>query len=172
MGNECLCRWRLRLPLGRRRWVDPRWHKSLRLELDQELDDVLELPPGPVIGGQAYILPPMSTEEWEKKKRILFDDKTGRVWPNAELSERAKFTRECVLRQFWQSFVEDMENAIRTNDELSCAIALMDKIGGWENWVGSRFAASMWIYTNAVICDGQNHVQNLGTTNSGLLWKP
>ena len=37
----------------------------------------------------------------------------------------------------------------------------MDRMGGWEeeNWVGSRFAASMWICTKAVKCDGQNHMQ-------------
>ena len=51
------------------------------------------------IGGQACRLPPISTAEW-KEKRILFDEKTGRVWPNAELSERAQFPREYVLRQF------------------------------------------------------------------------
>ena len=42
------------------------------------------------------------------------------------------------------------------------AITAMDKIGGWEeeNWVGSRFAASMWKNTKEVICNGQNHMQN------------
>ena len=38
----------------------------------------------------------------------------------------------------------------------------MDKIEGWEeeSWVGSRFAASIWIYTKAVICNGQNNMQD------------
>ena len=99
---------------------------------------------GPVIGGQAYRIPPLTTEAWEEMK-ILFDDKTGRVWPNAEWSEKPKCRREYVLKQFWQPFVDDrfdLENAIWMKAEFSCAI------GGWEeeNWVGSRFGASMWIY--------------------------
>ena len=42
----------------------------------------------------------------------------------------------------------------------------MDRFGGWEggeqdNWVGPRFDASMWICTKAVVCNRQNHMQNL-----------
>ena len=60
-------------------------------------------------------------------------------------------SQENVLRRFWQSFVEgkfDMENAIQTEAEFSSAIDVTDKIGVWEegHWVGSRSAASMWIY--------------------------
>ena len=56
----------------------------------------------------------------------------------------------------------DLDNAIQTMAEFSCAIAVMDKIGWWEeeHWVGSRFTACMWICTKAAICDGQNNVQN------------
>ena len=39
------------------------------------------------------------------------------------------------MRQFWQSFVDDRfnsEHAIQTKAEFSSAIAVMDKIGGWE----------------------------------------
>ena len=70
------------------------------------------------------------------------------------------------LRQFWQSSVEDkfdVENPIQTKAEFSFAIAVMDKIGGSEevNWVGSRFAASMWIFTKAVIyAMGKTNMQN------------
>ena len=90
--------------------------------------------PGSAIGGQTYRIPPINTAEW-------------------------------VLRQFWQSFMEDkfdLENAIQKKAEFSYAIAVMDKIGGCEeeNWVGSRYAASMWIYTEAVLCNGQNHMEN------------
>ena len=46
MCDECFCRWRLRLPLGRRRWVNSRWLKSLRFEFGSRLDDVLERLPG------------------------------------------------------------------------------------------------------------------------------
>ena len=53
----------------------------------------------------------------------------------------------------------DLDNAIQTKTEFSYANA--DKNGGWEeeNWVGSRFAASMWIYTKALICSLQNNMQ-------------
>ena len=86
---------------------------------------------------------------WRAKK-IQFDEKTGRTWPNAQLSARARFTREDVLKQFWQSFVDDrsdLDNAIQTKAEFSWAIAVMDKIGGWEEGdrVESRFASNMWI---------------------------
>ena len=39
----------------------------------------------------------------------------------------------------------------------SDATAVMDKVEGWkeEEWVGSKFAASMWIYTKAAMCDGR-----------------
>ena len=50
----------------------------------------------------------------------------------------------------------ELDNAIQTQAEFSYAIAVMDRIGGWkeeeseqENWVGPRFAASMWIYTKS-----------------------
>ena len=38
----------------------------------------------------------------------------------------------------------------------------MNKIGRWEeqDGVGSRFAACMRVFTKAVICNGQNHMQN------------
>ena len=55
----------------------------------------------------------------------------------------------------------DLDNAIQTKSEFSYAIAVMTKSEGWEeeSWVGSKFAASMWIYTKAVICNGQNNMQ-------------
>ena len=44
-----------------------------------------------------------------------------------------------------------------------CAMTVLDKICGWgeeENWVGSLFAACMWVYTKHVLCDGQETTQN------------
>ena len=92
-----------------------------------------------MLGGQTYRIPPMTTAAWEEKK-ILFDEKTVRMWPK-------------------QSFVDDrfdLENPIQTKAEFSNANAVMDKIGRREeeDWVGSRFAASMWMYTKAVVCNG------------------
>ena len=70
-----------------------------------------------------------------------------------------------MLRQFGHAFVDDrfdLENAIQTNAEFSYAIAVMDKIGGWEeeNRVRSRYAANMWIYTKSVTCNGENNMHN------------
>ena len=51
--------------------------------------------------------------------------------------------REYVQKQFWLSFVDegfDLDNAIQTEAEFSCAIA------GWEDeesWEGSKLAARM-----------------------------
>ena len=42
------------------------------------------------------------------------------------------------------------------------AMTVMDKIEveEQEKWVGSRFAACMWIYTEAVLCAGQESTQD------------
>ena len=48
---------------------------------------------------------------------------------------KTELTRENVVKQFWTSFVEDkfdVDDAIQTKAEFSYAIAVMDKIGGWE----------------------------------------
>ena len=55
--------------------VDPRWHESPRLKFgSRNWTMCWHLLPRPVIGGQAYRIPPMSTAEWEEK-RVLFDGK-------------------------------------------------------------------------------------------------
>ena len=37
----------------------------------------------------------------------------------------------------------------------------MDKVEGWneEKWVGSKFSACMWLYTEAVLCDRRGPTQ-------------
>ena len=61
-----------------------------------------------------------------------------------------RISRETILAVFVEDKF-DPHNAIQTKAEFSCAIAVMDRIGGWEeekgkqaNWVGSRFAASIF----------------------------
>ena len=80
---------------------------------------------------------PLTLEEW-KAMKSQFDEQVGSTWPNPKPSERARFTK----------------NAKQTSAVFSHATAVMDKVGGWEeeDWVGSRFAACMWIYAKAVIC--------------------
>ena len=53
-------------------------------------------------------------------------------------------------------------------------MTVMDKVDGWneEKWVGSYFAASMWINTKAVFCDGRKRDPPLDLQpNSQLSWK-
>ena len=101
--------------------------------------------------------PPISTDEWEEKK-ILFDEKTGRTWPQiAKISAVAMATRECVLKQVWALYVRDefdLISAIQTHAELSYAMQSWTKseVGKKEkrekkNKICSEFAASMWICT-------------------------
>ena len=111
--------------------------------------------------GQAYRITPLTAEEWEATK-TQFDEKTWRTWPNPEQSETARFTREYVLRQFWQTFLDDrfdLKNATQPNavffvrhgsDGQNLEVGKDE-----EDWLGSRFAACMWIYTQAVSSNGQ-----------------
>ena len=41
------------------------------------------------------------------------------------------------------------------NATFSFAMTVMNEVEGWneEQWVGSKFAASMWMYTKVVLCD-------------------
>ena len=48
---------------------------------------------------------------------------------------------------------------VQSKAVLSYAMTLMDKIRGWEDeerWVGSKFAACMWIYAKETWTKGQN----------------
>ena len=75
----------------------------------------------------------------------------------------ARHTREYVLKQFWVSCVKDefnLINLIQTEAGFSYAIAVMDRLGGWEEGnqqsnLGARLTASTWMYTEAVVCNGQ-----------------
>ena len=47
---------------------------------------------------------------------------------------------------------------VQYNAVFSNAMTMMDKINGWEDaerWVGSKFAACMWIYTEEALTGGQ-----------------
>ena len=75
--------------------------------------------------------------------------------------------RTSVLNRFWRDHISD-KYALRGDMSpyvrrpfaavpkaiFSFAMAVMDKVEGWneEKWVGSYLAASMWIYTKAVLC--------------------
>ena len=54
----------------------------------------------------------------------------------------------------------------------------MDRIGGreggneLENWMGARCAASIWIYTKAVVCNGQRNMQTFRVNNMNSIMEP
>ena len=72
--------------------------------------------------------------------------------------------REYLLNEYWQIFVDDRlvpRVAINSHANVqpkavfSYAMTVVDKICGWrdeQQWIGSLFAACMWIQTKAVLC--------------------
>ena len=75
--------------------------------------------------------------------------------------------REYTLKEFWEIFVDDRPFGAESIDRqvnvqskavFSNAMTLMDEIRGWEDeesWVGSKFAACMWICTKEALTGGQ-----------------
>ena len=75
--------------------------------------------------------------------------------------------REYTLKEFWEIFVDDRRHGaeaihrqvdVQSKAVFSHAMTLMDKIRGWEDeesWVGSKFTACMWIYTEEASTGGQ-----------------
>ena len=76
-----------------------------------------------------------------------------------------------VLNENWQIFVDvrpvprDAINSyanVQPKAVFSYAMTVMDKICGWgeePHWVGFLFAACIWIYTTAVLCNGHDSTQ-------------
>ena len=74
-----------------------------------------------------------------REKKDQMDVVTRRTWPNYERSKRTWHTREYVLNEFWQIFVDDRpvhRDAINFHANVqpkavfSYAMAVMDKISG------------------------------------------
>ena len=91
-------------------------------------------------------------------------EKASRVpWIQHELSPKAMQLRKYTLKDLLEIFVDDRPFGTDSTDReinveskavFSCAMTLMDKIRGWEDeecWVGSKFAACMWIYTKEAL---------------------
>ena len=74
---------------------DPWWHKSLAARDMSIMFWRLLL--GPVIGGQTYKIPPLTTAVMERKENLIAMKRQEESGQNAELSERSKYTKEhCV----------------------------------------------------------------------------
>ena len=106
-------------------------------------------------------------EIWWRTKKEKMDVATGRTWTSYELSCGAWHGRERILNEYWQIFVDDrpvprdatdLQANVQPKAVFSYDMTVMEKICGWgeeEKWVGSLFAACMWVYTKCVLCDGQ-----------------
>ena len=93
------------------------------------------------------------------------DVATGRTWTCYGWSRGAWHAREHVLKDYWQIFVDYLPLP-RLAGQCTAegnVLLLMDKTCGWgeeEKWVGSIFAACMWVYSKCVLYDGQETTQN------------
>ena len=94
----------------------------------------------------------------------------GRTWHHHVMNDSALRTRSSVLHRFWRDHISDKKKRPQRNippyaraslaarkATFSFAMTAMDKVAEWneEKWVGSKFAASVWICTKAVLCDGR-----------------
>ena len=112
-------------------------------------------------------VPPISTKKWEEKK-ALFDERTGRIWPNAEVSWRAKSAREFVVKQFWTSVVGDKFDLFgQFKTDKGRVLRCHCDDGQKEVWKMEMNTRIGWVqdlqhacgtFTKAVVCNGQRHV--------------
>ena len=70
-----------------------------------------------------------------------------------------------IAAKFWAIFMDDRpfysdalykHANVQSEAVFSCGMTVMDKIYGWideETWVGSKFAACVWIYTKGVLTE-------------------
>ena len=93
---------------------------------------------------------------WRIKKDRM-ESATGATWADVGRSPRQLQSREYEFREFWDILVDDRpfyrdfsckHANVQPKAVFSYAMTVMDKISGWEDeerWVGSKFAACMWI---------------------------
>ena len=117
-----------------------------------------------VRSGQPYTV---TIETWKERKESM-EHLNDRTWCYHGMNADVMKIRSSVLNSFWREHISD-QNGRRGNippyaqapfaavprATISFAMTVMDKLEGWndEKWVGSMFAASMWIYTKAELCD-------------------
>ena len=102
---------------------------------------------------------------WRVKKDTRGKAATGATWTKSEWGPRTLQLRECLSRELWAIFVVDRpfdsdtlhwHSHVQSKAVFSYAMTVMDKIHGWideEKWVGSKFAACMWIYTKVLLTE-------------------
>ena len=109
----------------------------------------------------------VTMEKWRDMKDSM-EYLNDRTWRYHGMNAFAMKMRSSVLNRFWRNHTSDKNghrgdmppyvqrpSAAVPNAAFSFAMAVMDKVEGWneEEWVGSNFAASMWIFTKAALCD-------------------
>ena len=115
-----------------------------------------ELAPEDVLGKAADLSCAKIEREWKRRKHKM--EKASRSpWTENAISPRTKQSREYVLREFWESFLDERPfNAdtffshvnVQSKAVFSHPMTIMDEIQVWEDEekrVGFKFAACMWI---------------------------
>ena len=112
---------------------------------------------------------PMTLEK-RKERKDQMEYLNDRTWPYHGMSPYAMKIRTAVPNKFWKYHISDKYGlggdtspyvrrpiAAVPKATFSFAVAVMDRVEGWkeEKWVGSYLAASMWIHTKAVSCEGR-----------------
>ena len=151
----------------------PRWLKALSMCWLMDAETVIhDRTNEPVL---------TTARTWGGSRRLDGSYMTGRTWHYHGMSHKATRTRTSVLQWFWRNHISD-KNDRRGNKPpsvvtvpktaFSYAMTVMDKVGGWneEKWVGSKFAACMWMHTKAVPCDGRDLRQMLRIITECVSW--
>ena len=82
----------------------------------------------------SFVLVPVSSVDWRAKKG-QFEVMTGRTWPNPESSNRAKYTREYVLREFLADLCGGQTRPQRGHtDACRCTIKIRVLLRLWQWW--------------------------------------
>ena len=122
-----------------------------------------ELVPEDVIGKPCELTNADYGFLWRVKKDEM-EVATGGTWTQREWGPRTLQLRK-YLRELCAIFVDDRpfhsdslykHANVQSKAVFSHAMTALDKILGWideERWVGSKFAACMWIYTKGVLTE-------------------
>ena len=122
-----------------------------------------DLAPGDVIGKPVELQYSKSINAWKRR----MEEASSGCWIEHEHNPRAMQLREYTLKEFCENFVDDRpfgadaicrQVNVQSEAVFSYPMTLMDKIRGCEDeerWVGSMFAACMWVYTKEAFTSGQ-----------------
>ena len=137
---------------------------QLRFPVAEAGTDVLAR--APVSGDWRTSAQSSSNQNKENEKKR--EHPLTRIWPNARMSWRAKSAREHVVKHVMEVLLGGKIRSGQCNPNKGGVLIChcgdgqywsLKKGDEQKNWVGARFAAGIWIYTKAVVCEGQRHMQ-------------